>query len=436
LVAQYVNLLNLVPTAAMTLTDITPIQLEKRHSAKKTRNAGDLLIVAPSVTPKITNSEVAKLFNDRNDVIGLAVVEDDIPIGLINRNVFMEGFAKPFARDVFGRKSCIAYMDKSPLIVDINLPVDELSATAVSFGEKVLKDGYIIIENDRYSGIGTGFDLLNTLSEMQAAKNHIIMESINYASVIQRSFMRQSDEDLAASLNDYFLWWEPRDVVGGDCYFIRRYENEGLFIALIDCTGHGVPGAFMTLIVMSALESALETMPPNDPAALMQDVNIRVKTNLSQDRAHITSARETLNSSDDGFDGGFAWFSKTTNQIVFAGAKTSMQVFHVGSVGVETVDGDRMGVGYTTTPEDYVWNNQTFDAAPGTRLYISTDGVIDQIGGPKSIAFGKKRMREIIRLVGYEPMTKQMAVLQEKLREYQNENSRRDDVTVLGFRVE
>ena len=95
-----------------------------------------------------------------------------------------------------------------------------------------------------------------------------------------------------------------------------------------------------------------------------------------------------------------------------------------------------MGVGYTTTPEDYVWNNQTFDAAPGTRLYISTDGVIDQIGGPKSIAFGKKRMREIIRLVGYEPMTKQMAVLQEKLREYQNENSRRDDVTILGFRVE
>jgi len=421
----------------MTFIENPRLLQENKPAGRKARKAADLLIHAPSVTPKVTNGEVAKFFHDRADVVGLAVVEEGVPIGLINRNVFMEGFARPFARDVFSRKSCIAYMDKDPLIVDGEMAVDELSATAVRIGEKVLKDGYIITEQGRYSGIGTGFDLLSTLSEMQAAKNRIIMESIDYASVIQRSYMRQSNEDLAASLNDYFLWWEPRDVVGGDCYFFRRYDDDGLFFALIDCTGHGVPGAFMTLIVMSALESALETMPPSDPAALLQEVNLRVKFNLSQDRLHhaITGDGGPMRS-DDGFDGGFCWYSKKDRRVVFAGAKSALQVLNVGAAGVETVDGERMGVGYIATPEDYAWTNQAFDVAPGTRLYLTTDGVIDQIGGAKNIAFGKKRFREIVRLVGYEAMSQQKAVLEEKFRAYQGAHTRRDDVTVFGFRVD
>jgi hypothetical protein len=234
------------------IENVAPVH-EKKPPIKKSRKAGDLIVYAPNVTPKESNAEVAQFFHERVDVVGLAVVEDSIPIGLINRNVFMEGFARPFARDIFSRKSCIAYMDKAPLIVDSEMSVEELSASAIMYGEKVLKDGYIITENGIYRGIGTGFDLISTLSEMQAAKNHIIMESINYASVIQRSYMHHSDIDLAASLNDYFLWWQPRDVVGGDCYFFRRYE-EGLFFSLIDCTGHGVPGAFMTLILFPSFQ--------------------------------------------------------------------------------------------------------------------------------------------------------------------------------------
>jgi serine phosphatase RsbU (regulator of sigma subunit) len=330
-------------------------------------------------------------------------------------------------------------MDKAPLIVDCEMPVDELSERAINYGEKILKDGYIISEKGLYRGIGTGFDLLSTLSELQTAKNHIIMESINYASVIQRSFMRRSDEDLAICLNDYFLWWEPRDVVGGDCYYFQRYGEDGLFFALIDCTGHGVPGAFMTLIVMSALESALETLSPTDPAALLGDVNMRIKANLGQEAASLKNNAEAqgvyINRSDDGFDGGFGWYSKKHNQVIFAGAKTAMLAFHVGAAGVETVDGERMGVGYLSTPDNFVWKNQTLSATPGTRLYLTTDGIIDQIGGAKNIAFGKKRLREIIRMISYEPMQQQKTILQDKYREYQGENSRRDDVSIFGFRV-
>ncbi len=409
--------------------------------AKTAQVANDLLVTSPFVTPKVTNGEVAKFFHDRADIVGLAVVEDDIPIGLINRNVFMEGFARPFARDVFSRKSCIAYMDKSPLIVDGQLSIDALSALAIGAGEKVLKDGFILTQEGRYSGIGTGFDLLSTLAEMQAAKNRIIMESIEYASVIQRSFLRQSDTDLAASLGDYFMWWEPRDVVGGDCYLIRRYGDDDLFFALIDCTGHGVPGAFMTLIVMSALDSALETMPPNDPAALLREVNVRIKSTLGQSVASDSEPRESISAgatdrSDDGFDGGFGWFSRMNRQMVFAGAKSSLLLFNVGAAGLETVDGDRMGVGYTSTPDDHVWTNQSFDVPAGTRVYLATDGLVDQIGGDRNIAFGRKRLRELLRLVGYEPMHVQHTVLADKFREYQGTHLRRDDVTMFGFRVE
>ena len=83
-----------------------------------------------------------------------------------------------------------------------------------------------------------------------ADKNHLIMESINYARVIQSSFLRASRQDMASSLSDYFMIWDPRDTVGGDYLYFRRFDD-GYFFAVIDCTGHGVPGAFMTLIMAS-----------------------------------------------------------------------------------------------------------------------------------------------------------------------------------------
>lgn len=397
-----------------------------------------LLVPAKPVTPATNNIEVAEMFHNQVDVACIAVVEDDIPIGIINRNLFMEGFARPFGRDIFGKKSCIAYMDKDPLIVESSLSIEELSRRAVETGEKVLKDGYIIAENGKYIGIGTGFHLMSALSEMQAEKHRIVQESIEYASVIQRSFMRESQQNLSSMLKDYFMWWEPRDCVGGDCYFARQIDQDNLLLAVIDCTGHGVPGAFMTMIVISFMTNALVHLGPNDPSAILRLVSREIKQHLSQmeERNLLVSNKSAVHQSDEGFDGAICLFNRAERKLIFAGAKSNLFILRPDSIGVEIVDGDRMGVGYGSTPFDYQWRNQEINLEPGSSLYMTTDGLIDQLGGPKQIAFGKRRFRELLREVVDMPLVRQHGFIKQRFKEYQDESPRRDDVTVFGLRVE
>lgn len=398
----------------------------------------DLLVAAEPVTPQVNNLQVAELFHSHANVSCVAVVEDDIPIGIINRNVFMEGFARPFGRDIFGRKSCIAYMDKTPLVVEADLSIEELSQLAVAAGEKVLKDGYIIAADGKYLGIGTGFHLMQALSEMQAEKHRIVRESIDYASVIQKSYMRESQRNLAEVLKDHFMWWEPRDVVGGDCYFARRVEDDALLLAVIDCTGHGVPGAFMTMIVISLLENALVHLGHGDPAAILRMVNREIKQHLSQmaERQLAAGKHDAGHQSDEGFDGAVCLYRPGERRLVFAGAKSNLFLLRPDTSGVEIVDGDRMGVGYGGTPYDYSWRNQEVQLDPATAMYLTTDGLIDQLGGPKHIAFGKRRLRELLHEMAGMPMARQHGSIKQRFREYQGESPRRDDITVFGLRAE
>ncbi|XJC74518.1 hypothetical protein ACHFCA_29350 [Delftia tsuruhatensis] len=94
----------------------------------------------------------------------LAVVADDRPLGLINRQRFMEQYARPFARDVFGRRSCLVFTDTAPMVVAAGLPIDQLVQQALASGSRVLKDGFITVEEGRYAGIGTGHALMAAMS--------------------------------------------------------------------------------------------------------------------------------------------------------------------------------------------------------------------------------------------------------------------------------
>ena len=149
-------------------------------------------------------------------------------------------------------------MDKEPLIVDGAMSIEDLTFRAEEAGEKALADGFIITEGGALAGVGFGLQLMNVVATMQAEKNRQIMHSIDYASVIQRALLRTSSAELRATLPDAHLEWQPRDVVGGDFYFFERHAG-GWFAAIADCTGHGVPGAFMTLIASSARSCSISS---------------------------------------------------------------------------------------------------------------------------------------------------------------------------------
>ncbi|WP_070267061.1 SpoIIE family protein phosphatase [Duganella sp. HH101] len=393
--------------------------------------AADLCVETVSVVSDTSNFGVLELFTERRDLMSLPVLESDRPIGLISRNIFMSQMSKPFYHELYGKKSCIAFMDKEPLIVDAAMSIEELTFRAVESGEKALADGFIVTRDGGLAGVGFGLQLMNVVANMQAEKNRQIMHSIDYASVIQRSLLRPSDLALAETLRDAHLEWQPRDVVGGDFYHFARYPD-GWFAAIADCTGHGVPGAFMTLISSSTLAQALQQLGPRDPAALIAEVNRGVKSMLGQvDERH---SQHGAAASNDGMDAAFLWFDYASRQLHFAGAKLPLFQLDPDQQAVQTVDGDRMGVGYVDTPLDYAWTNKTIAIPERSLLFLTTDGLIDQIGGPKEIAYGKRRMRDVMlaqRGAGARDVSDAMLA---DYQAWQGEQPRRDDLTFFCFR--
>ncbi len=278
--------------------------------------------------------------------------------------------------------------------------------------------------------------LVNERTADLADKNHLIMESINYALVIQSSFLRASRQDMASSLVDYFMIWDPRDTVGGDYLYFRRFDD-GYFFAVIDCTGHGVPGAFMTLIMASYLNNLLTQDNRHDPAALLGRMNRSVKQALGQIEVKSkTDQHDDGHRSDDGMDAAFVWVDTSTNTLTYAGAKTPLFYLHPEDEDVQTLDGPRTGVGYTDTPIDFCWENRELSLRPGTAIYITTDGIIDQIGEAKKISYGKRRLHKAILSARALPMTDQQHVIHEPFLAHQGSQPRRDDVTMLAFRYQ
>ena len=262
--------------------------------------------------------------------------------------------------------------------------------------------------------------LEDALSKLERAQRQVL-ESIEYASVIQRSFLPSHDE-LGNALGDYFLLWLPRDGVGGDAYWIKNGEEHTL-LAVFDCTGHGVPGAFLTLIVNSLFEQNYDETCQNNPGRLLSKMNRAIKRALSQHE------RRTL--SDDGLEGSVCCIDHRTRLMHFAGARSSLLL--LGPDGIKEIKGDRRGVGFVDIPMDQEFATKAIDLTEVEAAYLYTDGLVDQVGGPKKLPFGRGRMRALLEQHQHMPMAEQHQALEQAFVQYKERLDQRDDVTVLGF---
>ena len=402
------------------------------------RSAADLAKSPGAVSPAHTNKDVMTFFKDHPDQASLPVVEDGIPIGIINRAIFLTGFSLPYHREIYERKSCIAFMDKSPLVVDAELPLAELGTLAVASGAKVLQDGFMVTRKGSFSGLGTGLDLLRAMGELEAERNRVIHESIAYAEIIQGALLATSLGALrSAGFPDQHLLWEPRDHVGGDAFFARqvaRDGRQGLFLALMDCTGHGVPGAFTAMLMTSFLGHALDLADPWEPGQVLAKVNQRVKEELGQ--THPADDRHSAEpAADEGMDVTCLWIDPSRGEVIFAGARHSLWVFPADAAEPEEIKGDRIGVGYTSTPDDQAWTSQTLHFPKGTTLLGTSDGITDQIGGPRRIAFGKRRLWDAFHKIPDAPLQARLEQAYSAMAGYQGLEPRRDDVCLLAIRI-
>jgi serine phosphatase RsbU (regulator of sigma subunit) len=389
--------------------------------------AGDLCASVPVVSPADTNGAVREIFDKHRDLISLPVVESGHPVGLIKRHNFLSEMAKPFRKELHERKSCLAFTDANALIVDASSTIDHTAQQVVAAKNNALADGFVVVRDGHYHGVAFGLDLMRIVADLQAEKHRQILQSIEYASVIQRAMLSASSAALSAGLADAQLIWEPRDTIGGDFFHFARFDD-GWFLAIADCTGHGVPGAFMTLISSSWLTQSLERHGPHDPARLLAELNRNIKLSLSQTD---TGTAE----SDDGLDAALLWFDAATRTLTYASAKTPLHVLAPDAASVQTLAVERMGVGYQDTPLEHAWANRKVTLAPNSIVCVTTDGFTDQIGGPKRIAFGKNRLRAQVLAHRRAAMRDFAPALMHAFRAYQSEQRRRDDVTLFCARI-
>jgi len=284
------------------------------------------------------------------------------------------------------------------------------------------------------SSIETGDELwiaasVRDISDRKCAEQKLddaysqISSSIEYASNIQKILL-PDDDTLGEALGNHFVVWEPKDVVGGDFYWIRDW-GEGRLLALGDCTGHGVPGAFMTLIATATLNRSLRETPPGQLRQLMGCINGRIQTVLGQD------AERPL--SDDGMEVGMVYMPNDNDSVFFCGAGFSL--FVKSAEAVEECKGSRDGVGFISAVTDQTYEVTQISRSNIEALFLASDGVFDQTGGKRGHGFGKRRFKNAVLAADGLEIFEQGESLINTLRTYQGDEPRRDDVTIIGFQL-
>ena len=253
-------------------------------------------------------------------------------------------------------------------------------------------------------------------------KNRQLMDSIRYARNIQASILPKPAR-MGAYLSQYFIIWKPQTLVGGDFYWFKPCAKNCL-MALGDCTGHGVPGALMTMLASTILSRVAESTMCDNPAQILRELNILVRNSLNQNQ------KNTL--SDDGLDIGICCIMRPEKKLIFAGAKINLYHFSIGNL--ETIPGDRQSIGYKRSRENFEYKNQTINPGPDSIFYLTTDGYLGQNGENDSRNFGRKRFEELLLCNSGRTLTEQKNLLEKAFQNYKGRKPQRDDVTVLGFK--
>jgi serine phosphatase RsbU (regulator of sigma subunit) len=298
---------------------------------------------------------------------------------------------------------------------------DEMGALAASFNDmaRMVKDHSENLENK----VNERTEELRSSNAMLAESNRSILESIRYARMIQVSLLPE-EETIRRRTADFFAIYRPRDIVGGDFYFFRE-AGENFVISVIDCTGHGVPGAFMTMTANAVLGHVLDAVGREDPALILGELNRRMQEVLHQEPGDGLI--------DNGLDIGLCWCSPGERKVVFAGAR--MELYHVSGGALASVSGDRQPIGYRASDPGFSYTNHAIIFEPGTCFYLATDGILDQSGGPKGLGLGRKRFNECLAALSGLSAEERKAAIENELARYQGGYPQRDDITVIGFRL-
>ncbi len=249
-----------------------------------------------------------------------------------------------------------------------------------------------------------------------------IMDSIQYAKRIQNAMLTPT-EDISLILPEHFILFSPRDVVSGDFYWFTRNENKIVCI-VADCTGHGVPGAFMSMLGISYLNEIYSKKPEISASELLDELRKQV----------IQSLRQTgrMGENQDGMDMTAVIIHKEDNSIQFAGANNQLFLYRKGELFEYKPDKMPIGIhGKNMDP----FTNHVIKTEEGDAIYTFSDGFADQFGGPNGKKFMIKKFKEKLLEIHTRPMNLQKKELEKTLSEWMAETRQVDDILVMGIRL-
>lgn len=247
-----------------------------------------------------------------------------------------------------------------------------------------------------------------------------IEDSINYAKRIQEAILPLHNE-IAKDIPDNFILFWPKDVVSGDFYWYAKQGDDLVFVCA-DCTGHGVPGAFMSMIGSDKLNVCVIEKGITSPEKILSFLNIGIKASLKQD--------DSLNATRDGMDAAIITLNMNTKTVKYAGANRALWVIMDGQL--EEIKATKTAIGgFTPTDQEFELNELPY--FPGARLYMTTDGYPDQFGGGKDKKFKVKAMKDLLAQHHASPMQEQHTVLSDTMKSWMGDTEQVDDICVIGL---
>ncbi len=312
--------------------------------------------------------------------------------------------------------------------------------------QKAIVDKQIILRNSFLAGLGLvialGVFIFRSYREKQKTNRELdlknkkiefayliieektksITDSIRYALRIQRATLPHR-RDIWAALHQSFVLYKPKDIVSGDFYWFAKKEQT-VFIAAADCTGHGVPGAFMSIIGSEKLNDAVRN--ENNPSEILSQLNIGIKTALRQS--------ESVESTRDGMDIALCSIDLTSNILNYAGANRPLWIIRKNSTEVEEIKAVKTAIGGLTEASQH-FDTHTLKLFEGDTFFIFSDGYADQDGGEKGKKLMTKKFKEMLVSIQSKTLKEQEAYLDSYFDKWRGNKQQLDDILVIGVRI-
>lgn len=295
-----------------------------------------------------------------------------------------------------------------------------------------IPDGIFILSLDVTNLKKTERDLLDLNKSLEkkikcrtaelSVKNNELTDSIHYAKRIQKAKLPNKN-DIYKALPKSFVLFKPKDIVSGDFYFFHENKNS-IILACADCTGHGVPGALMSMICSEQLGNLVAKK--NSVSEMLKLLNIGIKNSLKQSDSDPYS--------HDGMDIAICSIDSKKNIIRYAGANRPLWIIRKGEMKIDEIKGTRVGLGGITS-KDQIFDEHEIKLKKGDTFYMFSDGYTDQFGGKKGKKLKIKKFREILFRIQNKSMKEQKIFLEKYINEWGDKNEQVDDISIIGVRV-